>query len=272
MSISCAIVSNAVSFSALLYEFVIRRCLMKKLIAALCLCTFCSAPAFAAEKIVAATNPTWPPMEMVDLDKNIVGYDMDIVAAVAAEMGMEVEFKSVAWDGIFANLESKQSDLLASAVTITDARKKKYAFSDPYYTVSQSLIVPEDSKIDSMDDLKGKNVGIQIGTTALIPLQESGVKMNIKTYDDIGLVFEDLKNGRLDAAMCDDPVGLYYANRKEGFDEHMKVAFLAEGSEQFGFVFLKSNQELVDKFNQGLKAIQANGTEAKIREKWFGKE
>ncbi len=245
---------------------------MNKLIAALCMCTFLTAPAFAADKIVAATNPTWPPMEMVDLNKNIVGYDVDIVNAIGEVLGREVEFISVAWDGIFANLESKQSDLLASGVTITDARKKKYAFSDPYYKVSQSLIVPEKSKISKMSDLKGKNVGIQIGTTALIPLQESGVKMNIKTYDDIGLVFEDLKNGRLDAAMCDDPVGRYYANRKEGFDEYMKVAFLADGTEDFGFVFLKSNQKLVDEFNAALKTIRANGTEEKIRQKWFGKE
>ncbi len=245
---------------------------MKKLLLTLIITVLFAGQAYAAKTLTVAANPTWPPMEMVDLNKNIIGYDVDIVNAIAKELGYNAKFISVAWDGIFANLESKQSDLLASSVTITDARKKKYAFTDPYYEVSQSLIVPANSSIKTMADLKGKNVGIQIGTTALIPLQDSKVKMNIKTYDDIGLVFEDLKNGRLDAAMCDDPVGRYYANRKEGFAESMKVAFVTEASEEYGFVFLQSNQKMVDEFNKGLAAIRKNGVEAQIREKWFGKE
>ncbi len=244
---------------------------MKKLLLTLII-TVLFASSAQAKTLTVAANPTWPPMEMVDLNKNMIGYDMDIVNAIAKELGYNTKFISVAWDGIFANLESKQSDLLASSVTITDARKKKYAFSDPYYEVSQSLIVPVNSKITSMEELKGKNVGIQIGTTALVPLQNSKVKMNIKTYDDIGLVFEDLKNGRLDAAMCDDPVGRYYANRKEGFMENMKVAFVTEASEEYGFVFLQSNQKLVEDFNKALATIRKNGVEAKIREKWFGAE
>lgn len=245
---------------------------MKKLVLSFLSVFLLCNSAFAAETFVAATNPIWPPMEMVDMNKEIVGFDMDMVAAVAKELGREPKFLNTAWDGIFATLESKQADLLASCVTITPERQKKYAFSQPYYLVRQSLIVPNDSSIMTQNDLEGKTVGVQIGTTAVEALRKSGVNVIIKTYDDLALVFEDLKNGRLDAAMCDDPVGRYYANRKEGFSEIMKLAFVTEEVEEIGFVFRKEDTALVEQVNQALNAMKENGTEAQILEKWFGKE
>lgn len=226
--------------------------------------------ATAADKIVAASNPTWPPMELLDDNRNIIGYDFDILNAIAQELGMELEFKNVAWDGIFATLEAGQTDVIASCVTITDKRKQGYLFSEPYYEVRQAVVVGKDAAISKPEDLKDKRVGVQIGTTAVVALEKMGVPMTLRTYDDVGLVFEDMRAGRLDAVVCDDPVARYYAARKKGYENMMRVAFVTEDVEHIGFVFRKNSEELRDKVNQGLAAIRKNGKEKEIRVKWLG--
>ena len=135
------------------------RTVLTSLLAVLVLC----GSAFAAEKtLIAAANPTWPPMEFLDENKNIIGYDRDIIAAIAEEIGMKSEFRNIAWDGIFASLESGQANVIASCVTITDKRKKAYVFSDPYYEVHQAVVVAKDSAIKKPEDLKGKKVGAKM--------------------------------------------------------------------------------------------------------------
>lgn len=226
-------------------------------------------PAVAAP-LTAACNPVWPPMELQDENKNIIGYDFDVLTAIGKEIGMDVKFRNVAWDGIFAALESGQADVIASCVTITDKRKKAYLFSDPYYEVRQAVVVAKDASITKPEDLKGKRVGMQIGTTAVEAMNKLGVEMDKRTYDDVGLVFEDMRAGRLDAVVCDDPVARYYAARKAGYANTMKVAFVTEDTETIGFVFAKNNEALRDKVNQGLAAIRKNGVEKEIRVKWLG--
>ena len=149
-------------------------------------------------------------------------------------------------------------------------RKKAYVFSDPYYEVHQAVVVAKDSAIKKPEDLKGKKVGVQIGTTAIEALRKMNVDIDLRTYDEVGLVFEDMRNGRLDVVVCDDPVARYYASRKEGYKDLMKVAFLTEDVEYIGFVFSKDNAELAAQVNKGLKAIRENGKEKAIRNKWLG--
>lgn len=133
------------------------RTLVTSLLAVLVLC----GSAFAAEKtLIAASNPTWPPMEFLDENKNIVGYDRDIIAAIAEELGMKSEFRNIAWDGIFASLESGQANVIASCVTITEKRKKAYVFSEPYYEVHQAVVVAKDAAISKPEDLKGKKLSL----------------------------------------------------------------------------------------------------------------
>lgn len=243
---------------------------MKRFIGFILAMTLCVGTAFAEGKITAASNPTWPPMELLDDNRNIIGYDFDILSAIGKELGMDVEFKNVAWDGIFATLEAGQTDVIASCVTITEKRKAGYLFSDPYYEVRQAVVVGKDANISKPSDLTGKNVGVQIGTTAVEALKKMGVEMNLRTYDDVGLVFEDMRAGRLDAVVCDDPVARYYAARKKGYENSMKVAFVTEDAEYIGFVFRKDSEALRDKVNKGLAAIRQNGKEKEIRVKWLG--
>jgi polar amino acid transport system substrate-binding protein len=225
--------------------------------------------AFAAPKsIKVATDATWPPMEMVDANKKIVGYDIDFLNAVAKEAGVAVEFKNTAWDGIFAGLDSGQYDAIISSVTITDERKAKYDFTDAYTSIGQILVVPKTDKTSkTIADLKGKKIGAQIGTTGAMEVKKvAGVES--KTYDEIGLAFEDMAAGRISGVVCDEPVAAHFALQKKEYKEKFKIVGKAFTKEGYGIVVKKGNKELVDLLNKGIKAVKAKKLDTKIHTKW----
>ena len=225
--------------------------------------------AFAAPKsIKVATDATWPPMEMVDANKHIVGYDIDFLNAVAKEAGLAVEFKNTAWDGIFAGLDSGQYDAIISSVTITEERKAKYDFTDAYTSIGQILVVPKTDKTSkTIADLKGKKVGSQIGTTGAMEVKKvAGVES--KTYDEIGLAFEDMAAGRIAGVVCDEPVAAHFALQKKEYKEKFKIVGKAFTKEGYGIVVKKGNKELVAQLNKGIKAVKTKKLDAKIHTKW----
>ena len=244
--------------------------MLRRLLCALLLPALLCSSAMAAEKLVVATNPEWPPMEFLDDNKNIIGYDVDMFKAVAAEVGMEAEFKMTAWDGIFAGIAAGNYDVIASAVTITPERQRAFAFTVPYYDVRQIVVLRKGDSASGFADLAGKVIGGQIGTTGIFVAQKSGVKMTIREYDNVGLAMQDLLNSRIDAVVCDSPVALYYANQKEGFSDQLTVAFRTEATESFGFVVRKDRKDLVERLNKGIEAVRAKGIEAKLIQKWLG--
>ena len=244
--------------------------MLRRLLCALLLPALLCSSAMAAEKLVVATNPEWPPMEFLDDNKNIIGYDVDMFKAVAAEVGMEAEFKMTAWDGIFAGIAAGNYDVIASAVTITPERQRAFAFTVPYYDVRQIVVLRKGDSASGFADLAGKVIGGQIGTTGIFVAQKSGVKMTIREYDNVGLAMQDLINSRIDAVVFDSPVALYYANQKEGFSDQLTVAFRTEATESFGFVVSKNRKDLVERLNKGIEAVRAKGIEAEIIRKWMG--
>lgn len=244
--------------------------MLRRLLCALLLPALLYSSAAAAEKIVVATNPTWPPLEFLDDNKNIIGYDIDMMKAIGKEVGMEVEMRMVAWDGIFAGVAAGNYDVIASGVTITPERQRAFEFSKPYYDVQQIVVVKKGDSASGFEDLKGRVVGGQIGTTGVFVAQKSGVDMNLREYDDVGLAMQDLLNGRIDAVICDSPVALYYANQKEGFSDHLSIAFRTEATESFGFVVKKGRKDLVERLNKGIDAVRAKGVEAELIRKWMG--
>ena len=126
----------------------------------------CASVAFAEKPLVVASDPTFPPNEMLNKDKEIVGFSIDYIKAVGKEAGFDVQVKNIAWDGIFAALASNQVDVIAASVSITDKRKKAMLFTDPYYESGLMTIVRKDNTvIHSLADLKGKRIGVQLGTT-----------------------------------------------------------------------------------------------------------
>jgi len=222
----------------------------------------------AAREVSVATDATWPPMEMVDASKKIVGFDVDYLTAVAKEAGFTAVFKNTAWDGIFAGLAAGRYDMIASSVTITDERKKQYDFSDPYINVGQILVVPKAEAVKGLAGLKGKKVGAQIGTTGAMEIKKTdGVEL--KTYDEIGLAFEDMAAGRIAGVVCDEPTAAHYALQRSEYKAKFKIVGQPFTQESYGFVVQKGNQELIDLLNKGIKAVKAKRIDEQLRKKWL---
>jgi polar amino acid transport system substrate-binding protein len=219
--------------------------------------------------IVIATDATWPPMEMVDENKEIVGFDIDLMKAAAEKGGFTVEFQNTAWDGIFAGLAAGVYDAVISSVTITEERKKTMDFSVPYINAGQILILPQaTSGVDELADLKGKSVGAQIGTTGSFEVEKiSGVEL--LTYDEIGLAFEDLANGRIDAVVADTPVAADYALMNPNYKGRLKIVGEPFTDEYYGVAVKKDNKEILDAIIKGLNAILNTDTYKKIENEWL---
>lgn len=239
-------------------------------LAALCaVATLAAAGQAAAEKTyTVATDATWPPMEMVNAEKQIVGLDIDYLSAVAKEAGFAVSFKNTAWDGIFAGLEAGQYDIIASSVTITDERKAKYDFSAPYIDIGQILVVPKAETATALAGLKGRKIGAQIGTTGAFEIKKvEGVEL--KTYDEIGLAFEDMAAGRISGVVCDEPVAVQFALQKAEYKEKFKIVGSSFTTEAYGFVVKKGNAALVELLNKGIAAVKAKKLDEQLRAKWL---
>jgi polar amino acid transport system substrate-binding protein len=214
-----------------------------------------AACAGGTKKIVIATDATWPPMEMVDENKAIVGFDIDLMNAAAKAGGFEVEFRNTAWDGIFAGLEGGKYDAVMSSVTITDERKATMDFSVQYINAGQILIVKSEvSGVEKLTDLVGKTVGAQIGTTGAFEIDKvKDVKK--KEYDEVGLAFADLANGRIDAVVCDTPVAAQYALQNDEYKGKLKIVGQPFTDEYYGVAVKKGNKKVLDTINKGLQKV-----------------
>ena len=222
------------------------------------------------KKLVIATDATWPPMEYVDeYTKEIVGFDIDFMKAVADAGGFGVEFKSTAWDGIFAGLATDKYDAIISSVTITEERKKEMDFSKPYVNAGQLLVVQKNLKgVAALADLKGKTAGAQIGTTGAFEIEKvKGV--TLKSYDEIGLAFEDLVNGRIAAVVCDTPVAANYALQNQTYKGKLKIAGAAFTQEFYGVVVKKGNTQVLDMINAGIDKVLDTKKYDELKKKWL---
>lgn len=225
-----------------------------------------AAPA-KAKAITVASDATWPPMEMVDANKKIVGFDIDFMTAVAKEAGLQVTFKNTAWDGIFAGVEAGQYDAIISSVTITDERKAKYDFTMPYINIGQILVVPKAEKGSKIADLKGKKIGAQIGTTGAMEVKKNA-GVELKTYDEVGLAFEDMAAGRIAGVVCDEPTAITYALQKKEYNTKFKIVGKPFTKEAYGIVVKKGNKQLVDQLNKGIASVQKKKIDVQLKKKW----
>jgi polar amino acid transport system substrate-binding protein len=220
--------------------------------------------------LVVATDATWPPMEYVDENsKDIIGFDIDLMKAVADAGGFTVEFKNTAWDGIFAGLAAGKYDAIISSVTITDERKKEMDFSQPYINAGQILVVQSSMKgVSELADMEGMTVAAQIGTTGSFEIEKvEGV--GIKTYDEIGLAFEDLVNGRIDGVVADTPVAADFALQSESYKGKLKIVGDPFTEEYYGVCIQKGNTEVLDAVNAGLDKVLGTAKYENIEKKWL---
>ncbi|OPJ65008.1 cystine-binding periplasmic protein precursor [Clostridium oryzae] len=220
--------------------------------------------------ITIGVDDTYPPMEFKDSSNKLVGYDVDMAEAVAKKMGVKIKWVPTAWDGIFGALSSKRFDLIHSSVSITDERKKTMIFSDPYITGGNSIFVKKgDTSIQSSDDLKGKIIGVQAGTTGEEVVSKMGTAKSVKKYQGMTEAFMDLLNGRTSAVVSDPMVGKYYAAKQPNKFETVKSTL---NEEPIGVAFRKSDKSLRDAYNKAINDLKKDGTLSKISEKWFGED
>ncbi|HWQ83685.1 MAG TPA: basic amino acid ABC transporter substrate-binding protein [Anaerolineales bacterium] len=219
------------------------------------------------EKVTVATDATWPPFEIVDeTTKEIIGFDIDLMKAIAEKGGFEVEFVNVGFDPLLAGMASCQYDAAISAITITEERKADFAFSGPYFSAGQVVAVRADnSDIAGKDSLSGKTVGAQIGTTGAIVIEEIA-GATLKTYDDIGLAYQDLINGQVDAVVADDGLARGYVSKNSA---ELKIVGDPFTDESYGIAVCKTNADLLAKINTGLEAVRAEGLLETLTQKWL---
>jgi ABC-type amino acid transport substrate-binding protein len=218
-------------------------------------------------KVRVATDATWPPFEMVnEQSKQIEGFDIDLMNAIAEKGGFEVEYINVAFDPLLAGMAQCQYDAAISAMTITEERKKSFLFSDPYFGAGQVVVVrTENTDIMGKDNLSGKKVGAQVGTTGALEA-ENIPGANLTTYDDIGLAFQDLMNGQVDAVIADDGLARGYISKN---NTKIKAAGEPFTNEAYGIAVCNKNTDLLGKINKGLAAVKADGLIEQLTQKWL---
>jgi len=223
----------------------------------------------AKKKVVLGSDTAYAPFESQDPQSGkFVGFDIDLVNAIAETANLDIEIRSMNFDGIIPALETASVDGAISAMTITDERKKAVNFSLPYYLSGQSVAVKTDNKdIKGFDDLKGKKLGVQISTTGA---EEARKVPNAKVtdYNTINEAFLALKSGAVDAVVNDFPVSAYFVKNNTAKD--VMIVGDLKTSEHYGIAFPKKNTELKDTFDKALKTLKENGKYAEIYKKWFG--
>jgi polar amino acid transport system substrate-binding protein len=218
-------------------------------------------------RLTVACDATWPPFEIVnEQTKQVDGFGVELMRAIADKAGLDIEFVNAGFDSVLAGVAQCQYDMAVSSITITDERKAAILFSDPYFLAGQIVTVSKDNdSIKSKDDLSGRTVGGQIGTTGIIEAQKiPGAK--VKTFDDVGFAFQDLVNRQLDAVIADNPVAVGYVNKNK---EKLKTVGPVFTDEYFGIAICKKNAYLVPKVNAALKALKEEGFIDKLTKKWI---
>ena len=218
-----------------------------------------------------AMNADFAPFESQDEKKEIHGFDVDIMNAMAQAGGFKVEFSHKPWDSLFPALNNGDADVLASAVTITEDRKKAMAFSDSYYKITQVILVPPSKQISSVEDLKNMSkVGVVNGNTGDLAAQKifGATSPKIARFENIPLLMREVENGGVDAAISDSAVIANYIknNDNKGF-RMVQVPDFQE--ENYGFAVRPNDTATLALLNDSLKKIRENGEYKKIEDKYF---
>ncbi len=213
----------------------------------------------------------YPPMEYYDVDgKTPIGFDVELGKAVAERLGLTVEFIDTAWDGIFAGLETNKYDVVMSSATITPERQEAMDFSAPYVGNGQAIVVRADSNFrpEGPQDLAGKIVAYQAETTSDLFMEKqavAGLAFTPAEFDKVINAYDELKLGRCDAVVCD---ALVYANYKD--DPAFVSTWTGSADEYFGVAIRKGNDVLVEKVNETIATMFADGTMKQIYLNVFG--
>ncbi|PKK84432.1 MAG: basic amino acid ABC transporter substrate-binding protein [candidate division Zixibacteria bacterium HGW-Zixibacteria-1] len=217
--------------------------------------------------LLVGTDATYPPFELVNTDSGLPeGFDMDIIGAICRVNGWTPEFIITPFDGIIPGLKNHKYDCIISAMTITPQREASVSFSKSYYLAGQIVAVSlGDSVIKSVDDLRGRKVGVQLGTTGE-RMAKSLEGLTVFSFDNIGAAFIDMENGHIDAVLNDYPTTMAYI-KSQG---RAKTVGELLSTEHYGIAVRKDDAELLGKIDSALELIQEKGEYDRLESKWFG--
>lgn len=219
--------------------------------------------------LTVATEPAFPPFEAVGDDGELEGFDIDLMNAIGEASGLEIQYESLPFDGIIPALQSGTVDAAISAMTITEERAETVDFSRPYFKAGLAIAVAEDNTdIATLEDLAGKRIAVQIGTTGAAQAEEiEGAE--VSTFDSAPLALQELANGNVDAVINDAPVTLDAI--ASGNISGLKVVGELVTEEFYG-IALPQDSPNVAVINDALNSMLADGTYAEIYQRWFGAE
>ena len=221
-----------------------------------------------AGKLTMSTNAAFPPYEMTTDSGELEGIDIDVAAAVAEKLGLELQVDDMDFDAALLAAQNGKSDMVMAGVTVTDERLKVMDFSDTYAEGIQSIIVPEGSDIATADDLSGKAIGTQRGTTGYLYCTDDFGEDNVIAYDDGLTAVQALNNGQVDAVVIDNAPAQEFVAANPG----LKILDTAYAQEDYAIGVAKGNTQLLDAINGALEELQADGTLQAIVDKYITAE
>jgi polar amino acid transport system substrate-binding protein len=220
-----------------------------------------------AERVLVATDATYPPFEYVDEETgDIIGFDIDLMKAIAEKANLEIEFIDVRFEPLLEGMAQGKYDAAISSISITEERQRDMLFSDPYFMVKHVVTVHKDNNsITDKDSLTGKVVGVETGSTSAADMSEmEGII--IKTYMEYGSAFNDLMNGVIDAVVSDDPIAINYVSRNP---DNLRIVGEPFTPEYYGIAVTKNKAKLLAKINAGLKRVKSQGLMEELSHKWL---
>ena len=221
-----------------------------------------------AGKLTMSTNAAFPPYEMTTDTGDFEGIDIEVAGAIAKKLGLELQVDDMDFDAALLAAQSGKSDMVMAGVTVTDERQNVMDFTDSYATGIQSIIVPEDSDIASADDLAGKIIGTQRGTTGYIYCTDDFGDENVMAYDNGLTAVQALNNGQVDAVVIDNAPAKEFVAANPG----LKILDAAYAQEDYAIGVAKGNTELLNAINGALEELQADGTLQSIVDKYIKAE
>ena len=234
-----------------------------------------SEAAYAAElttvtpgKLTMSTNAAFPPYESTDDNGNFVGIDIDVAAAIAEKLGLELQVDDMDFDAALLAAQNGKSDLVMAGVTVTEDRQLVMDFSDSYATGIQSIIVKEDSDVATPDDLADKMIGTQRGTTGYIYCSDDFGDEHVTPYDDGLTAVQALVNGQVDAVVIDNAPAKEFVAANPG----LKILDTAYAEEDYAIGVAKGNTAMLDAINGALEELKNDGTLQAIIDKYIKAE
>ena len=218
-----------------------------------------------AGKLTMATNATFPPYEMTTDNGTIEGIDVDTAQAIADKLGLELQIDDMDFDAALLSVQQGKADIAMAGITVTDERKAVMAFSDSYATGIQSIIVPEGSDIASVDDLSGKKIGTQRGTTGYLYCSDDFGDDAVVAYDNGLTAVQALNNGQVDCVVIDNEPAKAYVEANPG----LKILDTSYAEEDYAIGMNKDNTALLDAVNAALEELKADGTLQSIVDKYI---